>query len=124
MTKIEQFNAIFENPDVQAKAKLMKTSEEVRTLLAENGLNLTKEEMDAIWQGIGEAMAERFEAGELTDNELEEVSGGGVTLTLLIGKGVQYAFIAGLGAGVVGGLVIGAVAVGAIGYAAYKSYKK
>ena len=58
------------NKELLAKAKEAKTPEELLALAKENGVELTKESAKAYFEAI------HPKAGELSDNELDNVSGG------------------------------------------------
>ena len=58
------------NTELLEKAKEAKSTEELLTLAKENGVELTKEETEAYF-------AQMNKSGELSDEELDNVSGGG-----------------------------------------------
>ena len=57
-------------PEQLAKAKSAKSAEELLSLAKENGIEITEEE-------AGKYYAELHREGELSDDELDNVSGGG-----------------------------------------------
>ena len=58
------------NTELLEKAKEAKSTEELLTLAKENGVELTKEETEAYF-------AQMNKSGELSDEELDNVAGGG-----------------------------------------------
>ena len=54
----------------------LETAEEVQSLLGEQGIEFTLEEIGALREALVKATA-KGAAGELSDEELEEVAGGG-----------------------------------------------
>lgn len=58
-------------PELIAKAKTAKTAEELQALAKENGLEMTAEEAEAYFAQLHPV------SGEMNDDELENVSGGG-----------------------------------------------
>ena len=58
------------NEELIAKAKEAKSAEELLALAGENGVEMTEENAKALFERLQSA-------GELADNELDSVSGGG-----------------------------------------------
>ncbi len=58
-------------PEMIEKAKTVKTAEELLALAKENGIEMTTEEADAFYAQLNP------KTGELSDDELDNVSGGG-----------------------------------------------
>ena len=61
------------NEELIAKAKEAKSTEELLALAGENGVEMTEENAKAIFERLQSA-------GELADDELDSVSGGGCSL--------------------------------------------
>ena len=59
------------NKELLAKAKEMKTPEELMSLAKENGIELTEESAKAYFDRL------HPQTGELSDDELDNVAGGG-----------------------------------------------
>ena len=59
-----------ETKELLEKAKAAKSAEELRTIARENGVELTEEEAAAYFSQL-------HQSGELSDEELDSVSGGG-----------------------------------------------
>ncbi|MEN1761409.1 MULTISPECIES: Nif11-like leader peptide family RiPP precursor [Anoxynatronum] len=71
--------------DEQLVEKLMQqeTPEEVQALLKENGVDLTIEEINTVREALLKAM-ERSEEGELSEEDLEEVTGGVFLISMIL----------------------------------------
>ena len=59
------------NNEIMAKAKEAKSVEELMALAKENGMEMTEESANTYWGQLHPA------SGELSDEELDNVSGGG-----------------------------------------------
>ena len=83
--------------DEQLVEKLMQqeTSEDVQALLKENGVDLTIEEVNEIREVLLKLM-DRMSEGELSEEDLEEVTGG---IGVLAAVGIGMAIYSLLGAG-------------------------
>lgn len=105
--KINLLNAMMEKPEVQEQAKQCKTPAELQALLAENGLNLTLDELEQFLDEVTKAVADKLQVNqELSEEDLGNVSGG---------LGNVAAAILGLGATPVGPWILGGAAVVGIG---------
>ena len=118
--KIEKLNELLLDVDVQNEAKAIKDPEELRQILAQHGLELTADEMEEILVQLGGFLVENnlmTEDGELTEEGMDQVSGGGFG-----------AAIAGLkiGTAISGGnvLVGAAVFIGVCAVTAYVTYNQ
>jgi hypothetical protein len=103
----EKFNKLMEDKAFVEKMLGQETQEDVQKLFAENGVEMTMEEVGQ----LGETLNKCFDklGDELDESALEDVSGG---------------FFITLGAGVTGWAVAKAViGIGAAGLAIYKWYK-
>ncbi|SMP58027.1 hypothetical protein [Anoxynatronum buryatiense] len=71
--------------DEQLVEKLMQqeTSEEVQALLKENNVEMTLEEINTVREALLKAM-ERSEEGELSEEDLEEVTGGVFLISMIL----------------------------------------
>ncbi len=116
MNREERFNQLFEDQEVVRQVQAMSDPEEIRQFLASRGVDFTKEEMDSILLGIGEAVDKRMDEGELSEDALESVAGG-FAFSLTLGAGATL--LAGAA-----GFCVGVAAVGALAYFGYKYYKK
>lgn len=116
MTKAEQINALFEKPEIQQQISGLTDPEEIRKVLAENGVELTAEEMNEVLLSIGETVANLVPDSELSEDDLENVAGG-FAMTISLGAGAAV-FCA------VAGGIIGVAAVAGLAYGAYYLYKK
>ena len=82
-------NDLLSDAELMSKIERAETSNEVSELLAEKGVDINAETIDAF-------MRERSELGELSENELENVAGGKFKLRYLnpvywIGRLLAYA---------------------------------
>lgn len=113
MTRIEQLNDLLENNvSLQQKISETKDPETIRSLLAEGGVDLTKEEMEEMLIEIGRQLNVSEQNTNLTEDDLEKVTGGFGAAT--------GAFILGC----VGGGILGIAAVGALAYGGWYLYTK
>lgn len=117
MTKAEQINMLFEKPEIQQQVSGLTDPEDIRKVLVDNGVELTSEEMNEVLLSIGETIANLVPEGELSEDDLEDVAGGGFSMMLVLGAG-STTFCA-----VAGGL-IGVAAVAGLAYGGYCLYKK
>lgn len=117
MNKVEKLNDIFSNPAIMEQIGVMDDPEQILVVLAENGLELTAEELHDVLLTVGETVAPLFPEGELSEDDLDNVSGGGLTITIVLGAGAKFT------AAVLGGLV-GVAVVAGLAYCGYKIYKK
>jgi len=69
----EKLNTLLEDQDFIEKLTSAETDAEVQALLAENGVELTLEEINAVKKGVEARISED---GELSEDELENVAGG------------------------------------------------
>ena len=82
-------NDLLSDAELMSKIERAETSNEVSELLAEKGVDISAETIDAF-------MRERSELGELSENELENVAGGKFKLRYLnpvywVGRLLAYA---------------------------------
>ncbi len=82
-------NDLLSDAELMSKIERAETSNEVSELLAEKGVDISAETIDAF-------MRERSELGELSENELENVAGGKFKLRYLnpvywVGRLIAYA---------------------------------
>jgi len=73
MTMNEKLNTLLEDQDFIEKLTNTETDTEVQALLAENGVELTLEEINAVKKGVEARISEE---GELSEDDLENVAGG------------------------------------------------
>lgn len=105
--KINLINAMMEKPEVQVKAKQCKNAAELQRLFAENGVDLTVDEVEVFLSEVAEAVAVKLhENQELSEGDLDDVSGG---------LGSVAAAIIGIGSTPVGPWILGAAAVVGVG---------
>jgi len=103
--RIEQRNALLRDEAFCQKLITVKTLEEAQTLFAENGVELTTEEIKALLQVIAKAAKMICDNdGELPEEMLDEVSGGGWSwggflAAIGIGAGSGAGVVAAAGAG-------------------------
>lgn len=118
--KVERLNELYQDPQMAAKLNAAADEEELRKLLAENGVELTAEEMHAVMLELADAVEEAMNKEELNEDDLQQVSGGlsitSAWFTLKATGAVATAF--GVGAAV--GVGIGLVALGIYAYGKYK----
>lgn len=86
------------------------TPDELMKVFAEYRIDLEDMTKEAAFESIQKAKSD-----ELLENELDDVSGGGIFTTMLF---YTAPYVPG------GAIVVGAVAVGALAYYAYRRYKK
>ena len=67
-----------DNEKLAKELEACQSNEEILKVLADNGINVTAEEVDAL---VKKAQAQ--ESGELGEDALEDVAGGGAVLNLL-----------------------------------------
>lgn len=123
MVDVKLFNEVTSRPEVSSKIMSAENSEEIRTILAENGLSLTEEEINVVLEELGKSVEDVLaDQDELPEEMLDDVSGGAAMLTLAIGTTAikasgTLAIVLGGATGV--GLGIGAVALGIWAYRRY-----
>lgn len=123
MVDVKLFNEVTSRPEVSSKIMTAENSEEIRTILAENGLSLTEEEINVVLEELGKSVEDVLaDQDELPEEMLDDVSGGAAMLTLAIGTTAikasgTLAIVLGGATGV--GLGIGAVALGIWAYRRY-----
>lgn len=105
----EKFIDLINDETFQEKLKGLKDRDAIQTLFCENGLELTDEMLD----GIMEKVAYYEEHGELDEETLEMVAGGG-----FITRVTAFA-VFGAGIGGVKGAIVGGV-IGAVSYFIFK----
>lgn len=71
--KQKKLEELFRNESVVNKLEQSNTTEELRAALSSYGIELTKEEVEALARSFAAAYAAK---GEMTDQELASVSGG------------------------------------------------
>lgn len=108
MNNIERIKEVFSDKEFIAQVFELETPEQVQELLREKDIDLTIEDIVDAKEYIEKHLNGESDVEELTDKDLEDVSGGAVCLGLLIG-GLMLAAI-GVGSAVVGG----GVAAGAV----------
>ena len=113
MSKVEKLNEIFSNTEIMERVGMMDDPKQIMAVLEENGLVLTEEEMNEVLMTIGETVAPLFPEGELSEDDLDNVAGGGPTVLIVLGAGAK------LTAAILGGLV-GVVVVAGLAYCGYK----
>ncbi len=113
MDKQELFNKIFEDPESVKQVQQMSDPEEIRQYLAERGVSFSEEEFDSLLRGIGKAVSNKMEEGELSEDSLESVAGGSAEMHLVAGPLIMFS-----------GMYIGVPGVAALAYCAYKYFKK
>lgn len=74
--KVEEFKKLFARKDFQEKLNAAKTSDEVLAVFEEFGVKYTDEQKDQI-RKYAETEMKAFEDKELSDEELQKISGGG-----------------------------------------------
>lgn len=113
--KIDLINAMMEKSEVQEKAKQCKDAAELQQLFAENGVDLTVNEVEAFLSELTESVMSKIrENQELSEDDLDSVAGGlgGVAAAIIGGFAsipvagwiVAGAVVIGLGAFVIGGI--------------------
>ena len=118
MNKVEKLNEIFSNPEIMNRVGVMEDPAQVLEVLKENGLELTIEELQEALLTIGETVAPLIPEGELSEDDLDNVAGGGaLTVSIVLGAGAK------LTAAILGGLV-GVAVVAGLAYCGYLLYKK
>lgn len=123
MVDVKLFNEVTSRPDVSEKIVAAESAEEIRGILAENGLNLTEDEMKTVLEELGKSVEKVLaDQDELPEEALDDVSGGAAMWTLMLGTSVFKA--SGTLAIVLGGVSGVALGVGAValGIWAYKKY--
>ena len=117
MTKLERLNELYSDPKMTKKLNAAPTEEDLRVMLAENGVDLTPEEMSGVLEELAVLAEESVNDDELNEEQLENVSGGFTltfaSITLKTTGAVTAAF--GIGAGVGLGIGLAGLAVYAIG---------
>lgn len=124
MSNLELFDKITQRPDVANRILIAKDEEEIREILANNGLKLTPEQTHTILMELGNSVSEIItDQDELLEDDLDGVAGGGM-ITIAIGTTVIKA--SGTLAIALGGATGVALGVGAVcvGVWAYKKYIK
>ena len=81
MTKLERLNELYSDPEMAQKLNAAPTEEDLRLMLAENGVELTPEEMSGVLEELAALAGESMNDEELDEEQLENVSGG-FTLTI------------------------------------------
>lgn len=78
----EKIDALLENKDFVSKLMSCKEAVSLKALFAENGIELTAEQCEAVIKSLSAAVAD----GELDDAALEEVAGGKISLKNILKK--------------------------------------
>lgn len=108
MTNIERIKEVFSDEAFIAQVFELETPEEVQELLRDKNIDLTVEDIVDAKEYIEKHLNGELDIEELTDKDLEDVSGGVVCVGLVIG-GIVLAAV-GVGSAVVGaGAATGAV---------------
>lgn len=81
--RFQDASALLEKEDFLEKLKAIENDEECQKLFAENGVELSLEDIQLMVKESAQASGEN---GELSADELENVSGGSVTLCFLAGS--------------------------------------
>lgn len=89
--KMEKLNELFADAAFAEQVRTLDTAEELQALLAEKGIELTQEEFEAMLEACEKLMGQAD--GELTDEQMEDVSGG-VTAEAILLCAVAVACIA------------------------------
>lgn len=117
----EKLNALLTNPDFYVEGKDVKSVEDFVELLRKHDLELTPEEADGVLAQLG--MLIEQENGELSEGDLDNVSGGIVKLVIgglaVTVKGAAAGAVLGAGLGVAVGV---AAVAGACWYAKKKGW--
>ncbi|MBR1729834.1 MAG: Nif11-like leader peptide family RiPP precursor [Selenomonadaceae bacterium] len=79
--KIEKLKEIFADKDFTAKVLEMETPEEVQKAVKTKGVEMSLEEIDS----IKDFVEKNSEGEELTDDQLENVAGGSITVAAVVG---------------------------------------
>lgn len=114
MDKNARINELLMDQDFQKKSLEVTSKEGVQDLFKEFGVDLTEEETDDFLIQLGALLSESSD--ELTEDDLDGVSGGAFSLVLTGAAASAFGIACGVTIG------IGAVAVG--GYIIYKKIKK
>ena len=125
MTKMEQLNDFFSNPEMQKKIEQAETFDDLYSLVKEQGIDISKEDFKVVMGEIGKEVDKAIaESDELNEEMLEGVSGGGL-FSLSIGSAfaIKASGALAVGLGVGAGLLVGAGLV-AGGYYAWKKWGK
>lgn len=113
---IQKLNALFENnEEVQQKAAMISDFEELHSLISNNGVDISREELTDFLLEVGQCVSEVMPEDELSEDDLDDVAGG-IAGTIIIGKSASL--VAGLLGGAAGVLLVAGVA-----YCGYKLYK-
>lgn len=112
--KIDLINAMMEKSEVQEKAKQCKDAAELQQLFAENGVDLTVDEVEAFLSELTESVMSKIcENQELSEDDLDNVAGGlGSVAAAILALGstpvgpwiIAGAVVVGLGALIIGGI--------------------
>ena len=117
----EQFQKFFSDKELSTELLRCKTTEDAKKLLHKNGIDLKDEEMEVLREYLNKFMEKIGEAGEngqLSEEDLEQVSGG-----FLVGAALGNAFKPIVTAAKVIGVTLGvAAAATGIGFAAKAIY--
>jgi len=115
MNKNERINELLMDKDFQQKSLTITTKEDVQSLFAEFGIEMTNEEVEIFLVQLG-AMLSKEQSTELTEDDLENVAGGAWSIVLTGAAASAFGIACGVTIGV------GALALG--GYIVYKKLKK
>ncbi|MGN1367590.1 MAG: hypothetical protein ACI4WX_01870 [Aristaeellaceae bacterium] len=80
--KMEKLNELFADAAFAEQVRTLDTAGELQALLAEKGIELTQEEFEELLEAC-EKLAGQAD-GELTDEQMEDVSGGVCAGTILL----------------------------------------
>lgn len=86
MDRNEKLLEIFENEEFKAAAEGIASAEELRELFAKHGLELTLDEINDLFARAAKCMKE----GELDEEDLEDVAGGGSLALVGINVGIGW----------------------------------
>ena len=76
--RVEELKPILENKDLNDAFKKAETVEDVQNIFAQNGVEISKEEVESLLEEIA------GHSGELSEENLDSVAGGGILLGLAI----------------------------------------
>ena len=115
----EKLNALLANPEFYVEGKDVASVEDFVELMHKHGVELTNEEADGVLAQLGMLIEQHN--GELSADDLEDVSGGGVSIAIA-GLSITIKSVA---AGAVFGAGLGvAVGVAAVAGACWVAKKK
>lgn len=83
-SKLEKIKNLFSNEKFVEEIKKIESIEDIKKSFVENEIDLTDEELDELLRAVVEC-SKKDEIGELSEEQMENVTGGSWTLAIVAG---------------------------------------